>query len=219
MNSKNEAPCPLCQAGNPKTFFRDRLRVYLKCPECYLIFVPGRFHLGKHEEKERYDLHRNSPEDNNYRRFLSKLFLPMVPLLKQGGRGLDFGSGPGPTLSKMFIEAGFTMVIFDVFYAPDGEVLQETYDFLTCSETVEHFRNPRREWKLMAKLVRKGGVIGIMTKILVDDEIFSQWYYKNDPTHICFYSQKTFNWISEWLGIPCRILGDSVVLFSVPYHS
>ena len=29
---------------------------------------------------------------------------------------------------------------------------------------------------------------------------FSKWYYKRDPTHIAFYSSKSFQWIAERIG-------------------
>ncbi|SVE24466.1 uncharacterized protein METZ01_LOCUS477320, partial [marine metagenome] len=28
-------------------------------------------------------------------------------------------------------------------------------------------------------------------------ESFSKWYYKRDPTHVAFYSQKTFSWMGN----------------------
>jgi len=33
---------------------------------------------------------------------------------------------------------------------------------------------------------------------------FSRWYYKNDPTHVFFYSSETFQWIQkhqEWRNL------------------
>jgi hypothetical protein len=38
-------------------------------------------------------------------------------------------------------------------------------------------------------LLKKGGVLAIMTQMITKETDFSTWYYKNDPTHICFFSQ------------------------------
>jgi len=29
------------------------------------------------------------------------------------------------------------------------------------------------------------------------EENFSKWYYKRDPTHIAFYTSKTFKWLAR----------------------
>ncbi|MGB2360319.1 MAG: methyltransferase, partial [Porticoccaceae bacterium] len=57
-------------------------------------------------EKAIYDQHQNSPDDLQYRRFLSRLTEPLLERLGPCSRGLDFGCGPGPTLSVMMAEQG-----------------------------------------------------------------------------------------------------------------
>ena len=77
---------------------------------------------------------------------------------------------------------------------------------------MEHFSNPKGEWELFLKLVKRGGWIGIMTQ-LYDREIdFSQWYYKNDPTHVSFYSKETFHWLVEEYNLKLWFREKSVVL-------
>ncbi|MDP6959818.1 MAG: class I SAM-dependent methyltransferase, partial [Planctomycetota bacterium] len=87
----------------------------------------------------------------------------MQPLLPSQAKGLDFGSGPGPTLSLLMEESGYEVTLFDPFFAPDRSVLQVCYDFISCSETAEHFSDPRKEFDLFQKLLRPGGVLGVMT--------------------------------------------------------
>jgi hypothetical protein len=55
--------------------------------------------------------------------FLSQVFDPVTTHLKKGAKGLDFGSGPGPTLSLMFEKQGYQVDLFDKFYADNPEVL------------------------------------------------------------------------------------------------
>ena len=207
-----EYPCPLCGDTGTQLFHQDRLRDFLRCLNCSLVYVPSEYHLISADEKKRYDLHRNDPSDVGYRQFLNKLVSALAPLLPAGGRGLDYGSGPGPTLSKLFTDLDFSMQIFDPFYANDQTRLHDTYDFITCTETIEHFNNPKQEWELLLKLVRRRGWIGIMTSLLESPISFSSWYYKNDLTHICFYSQETFNWLAVKYDLEVHFHGTSVIL-------
>lgn len=204
--------CPLCLAEGATEFHRDKLRPYFRCPSCALVFVPALFHLTAREEKKRYELHQNDPEDEAYRSFLMKLVAPLIERLKPGSRGLDYGSGPGPTLSAILEERGFPTAIYDPFFADNPGVLNETYDFLTCTETVEHFRNPARHLQIMFDLVKSGGWIGLMTSLITDGTDFNIWHYARDDTHIAFYSSETIAWISERYKLDHEIIGDSVIL-------
>jgi len=121
-----------------RSYCRDRRRDYYRCPVCCLVFVPPWQFLSAEEEKKRYDLHRNSPEDPGYRRFLSRMFIPLQQWLATGSDGLDFGSGPEPMLSRMFEEAGHSMTLFDHFYEHAPAALERPYDFITATEVVEH---------------------------------------------------------------------------------
>lgn len=206
--------CPLCFSGQNAFFHRDSQREYLRCRQCALVFVPAQSHLSKADEKSFYDLHQNSPLDLGYRTFLERLSIPLLAQLKTGSQGLDFGSGPGPTLPLMLEEAGHSVALYDPFFAPDQSVLTRQYDFVTCSEVVEHLRAPGRELKRLWALLKPGGLLAIMTKRVIDQAAFSRWHYKNDPTHIVFFSTQTFNWLGKsWLTEPAYC-GADVVLFN-----
>lgn len=205
--------CLLCEAPNADAFHHDNQRDYFRCQTCHLIFVPPEQHLSANAEKAEYDLHQNSPNDLGYRRFLSRLFIPMQVQLPPHSHGLDFGSGPGPTLSVMFREAGHTMAIFDPFYAPDNTVFDHQYDFITATEVVEHLRNPQMELNRLWDRLKPGGILGIMTKLALDVDAFARWHYKNDLTHICFYSRETFRWLAGQWGVEAIFVGKDVILF------
>ena len=42
-----------------------------------------------------------------------------------------------------------------------------------------------------------GGWLGIMTKRVRDQEAFRSWHYIDDPTHIAYFSEATFRWLTE----------------------
>jgi 2-polyprenyl-3-methyl-5-hydroxy-6-metoxy-1,4-benzoquinol methylase len=209
------ACCPLC-TGAVQPYHVDRRRHYQQCGTCRLVFVASDAHLSRADEQAIYDRHDNSPADEGYRRFLSRLYDPIATRLSAGSRGLDFGCGPGPTLSVMFAEGGYDMAIYDPLYAPDETVLATQYDFVTATEVVEHFRNPAAALATLWGCVKPGGYLGIMTKLVRDKVAFATWHYTHDATHICFFSTDTFAWLgTRWQSQPC-FLGEDVIIFKKP---
>ena len=167
--------CPLCDNLQIQAYYSDNTRDYWQCAGCRLVFVPKAFQLSEAQEKAEYDLHRNHPGDPGYRKFLSRLYLPMLEKQPPPAEGLDFGCGPGPALSHMFVEAGYTMQVYDKFYANNPGVLTRQYDFITCTEVVEHLSAPGKTLHSLFALIRPGGWLGIMTKLVKD--IFRSFCY------------------------------------------
>ena len=199
--------------GNSDLFHSDSQREYYRCHSCLLTFVPPSQLPSPDAEKAEYDKHRNSPEDQGYRKFLSRLFIPLQARLKPKSNGLDFGSGPGPTLSVMFEEEGHRVNLFDPCYAPDRSVLEGHYDFVTATEVVEHFHDPAADFSLLWSLVKPGGWLGLMTQMALDQSAFSRWHYKNDPTHVCFFSLQTMSWLANQWQSDLLQVGSDVFLY------
>lgn len=187
--------CPLC-SGRSVSFHRTD-RDFLRCGTCLLTFVPAPQHAPPADERARYETHRNSPADAGYRAFLDRLLAPLAAVLPPGARGLDYGSGPGPTASVMMRERGFVMRDYDPFFAPDGSALSASYDFVVCTEVVEHFRRPAENFEILAGLLVPGGTLGVLTGVLEDDASFPGWWYHNDLTHIAFYRPETLAWVAR----------------------
>ncbi len=206
--------CPLCATPlGSELFHSDRRRDYYRCSLCGLTSVAVSQRPTIEAEKAEYDKHQNSPEDLRYRTFLSRLYIPMQERINPNSYGLDFGSGPGPTLSVMFEEAGHTMGLYDPFYASDNEVLNSRYDFITASEVLEHLHDPKEDLALLWSLLKPGGWLGVMTKLARDQAAFSQWHYISDPTHVCFFSKQTMEWLAKlWNSSPVFVASD-VILF------
>lgn len=173
--------------------------------------MPSTYFLNPAEEKAEYDLHENDPTDAGYRKFLNRLCLPLLGLLPEHSSGLDFGSGPGPTLSGMLAEAGHTVSIYDPFYAPNKEVLGEQYDFITATEVVEHLHFPAETFSQLLNCLKPGGTLALMTKLSTGPATFPAWHYKNDRTHVVFYSRETFAWIGKKWNAKVDIMGKDVI--------
>lgn len=204
--------CPMCRNPNTYLYHNDSVREYRYCDVCDIVFVPTRYHLNPTDEKAEYDKHKNSPSDNGYRQFLSRLALPLLADIIPGSTGLDYGCGPGPTLSVMLQEKGHSVALYDKFYAADTDVLQKTYDFVTATEVIEHLSSPYTTLEEIWCLLKPGGVFAAMTKLVIDKESFAKWHYKNDPSHISFYSRRTLYWLAERWQAKLTFVADDAFL-------
>tara|TARA_B100001245_G_C22864535_1_gene415747 strand:- start:190 stop:870 length:681 start_codon:yes stop_codon:yes gene_type:complete len=209
--------CPLCLSLKTTLFSQSSIknleRDYLICKSCELIFVPSKFHISHSDEKKRYLEHNNDINDPKYQEFLSKLLDQLIPKLGEGYNGLDFGAGPGPALVNMLEKSGFNMKSYDLFFQPDKSVLKSKYDFITCTETVEHFTNPRKEFKILDSISKPGAWIGIMTSLFEHSSSFPDWYYQRDPTHVAFYSEQTMGLIAKMLNWEIILPSKNIILF------
>ena len=212
MSNNYSAACPLCNTNPKLAFLSDVEREYYRCSCCDLIFVPREYHLSEIDQRARYDSHNNDPGDLRYRNFFKQLLVPLLAILPSNSYGLDFGSGPGPTLSLMLEECGHKVDLYDKFYAQNDAVFQNHYDFITATEVVEHLPNPLKDLEALVKILQKGGILAIMTEIVSPQLDFTNWYYKNDPSHVCFYSEKTFIYLANLLGLEIVTLSERVII-------
>ncbi len=201
-------PCPLCTAA------ADSIppvwdRTLFDCPVCRLVFVDPAGHLGPEDERARYATHNNDPEDQGYRDFLDRLGLPLIERLPPGAEGLDFGAGPGPVLAQMLTERGFPTTPWDPYFAPNPALLSRQWEFIACTEVVEHLHDPAATFALLGRLLVPGGVLGVMTTILTDEVELDSWWYLRDPTHVVFYRPATLEWIAQRHSWTLECLEDS----------
>jgi len=205
--------CPLCDTLITTAPFTAHLRHYHDCAGCGLIHVDPADRVTREEELRHYQTHHNDPNDLRYRTFLNRFVVPLVAVLTPGAVGLDYGCGPGPTLSAMLRERGHPTAEYDPFFFRDEALLDQQYDFVTCTETAEHFFSPSAEFTRMFGLLRPGGVLGVMTQMVRDAEPFERWRYARDPTHVCFYRPETMRWIAARFDRRVGMPEPSVALF------
>lgn len=208
--------CPVCRDTNSQYFLRIGEFDYWRCAICEARFLNPAHQPNPKQEHAHYLLHENDPDDPGYRKFLSKLCDPLLEILGSGLHGLDYGCGPGPALAKMLREAGHLMDVYDPYFFLDANLLDQTYDFITCTEVVEHFYDPAGEFDRFNTMLRPGGWLAVMTCFQTNDDLFAEWHYRKDPTHVVFYREATLRWLAEKQGWRCIIPVKDVALMQKP---
>lgn len=165
----------------------------------------------KEQEINRYRQHANDPNDIGYRNFLGHLVNPLLTKLSPTSRGLDFGCGPTKTIEAVFREQNISCVSYDPYFFCENKLLEETYDFIACSEVAEHFFSPHREFKKLKLMLKPKGWLGLMTQSPPED--FKNWWYHRDPTHVVFYPLETLQWIADKFQYKIHCFPRGVTLF------
>ncbi|HUF04098.1 MAG TPA: class I SAM-dependent methyltransferase [Aridibacter sp.] len=186
--------CILCRRA-AFVFEADRGKVYFRCTGCSAVFLSPDCFPGREEEKYRYLQHNNDVTDPRYQRFVAPIVEEVRRSFSPEHRGLDFGCGEGPVIKHMLGKEGYSIELYDPFFAPDSEPLSRTYDYVICCEVIEHFFDPRTEFRRLDRLVNPVGKLVCMTELLRDGIEFSDWHYKNDSTHVFFLHTNTLGHI------------------------
>ncbi|MBX2827848.1 MAG: class I SAM-dependent methyltransferase [Flavobacteriaceae bacterium] len=203
--------CPLCTSSHLQQ--RDDIEDFINCQHCGTVFKNPVLWPSPKEEKERYLLHQNDIEDTGYQNFVSPIVEAVLNQFDNASRGLDFGAGTGPVITKLLQHKGYSMALWDPFFHRDRSVLETTYDFIVCCEVIEHFHHPMKEFHLMQSLLNKGGKLFCMSDLISKNTAFSNWYYKDDPTHVVFYSEKNLNWIQQHLNFDLLTIEGRLIIF------
>lgn len=204
MNVKNSIvnPCIICHSDT--RILTDPILktpepvVYHVCKTCELIHKAPFSHPSHEDEKTLYTHHNNSMENVGYVNMFNRFIAAAVDPFITTGSGLDFGSGPGPVLYELLKQKGFTMTHYDPYFHKDETALNTTYDLITSTEVFEHLSDPLTTFETLANMLNKDGILAIMTSFHPkDDEAFLSWWYRRDPTHIAFYTDKTFEHLTN----------------------
>jgi pseudouridine kinase len=217
--------CVFCESDSIDTL-EVRNRTYYACRSCGGIFLDRTQMLEPAAEKARYEKHENGLENKGYRAYLED-FMRTVLEFSVGtptGSGFtvfDYGSGPEPAFVELLRENGYDARGFDPYFAPDTPVFPGGAALVTALEVVEHFADPPGDFTLMAACVRPDGLLAVRTQLLpaVPDigAFFGGWWYREDPTHVSFYSEKALQLVAERAGlVPAGVAGKGVLFFRKP---
>lgn len=194
--------CSLCLHEKLQKYHWDEKRSwqYYICENCDFVFRDPVTYLEPQEEEYRYSTHNNSIENQGYVRFLSPAVEMLLPYLKESSRGLDFGSGPGPIIDKLFEPHGIQVENYDPYFSSKPELLKQQYDFITCTEVFEHFYQPSESMGQICQLLKPGAYLSLMTEFRQDLQHFKTWPYRLDNTHVCFLNNRSLQWLCSNCG-------------------
>jgi SAM-dependent methyltransferase len=203
--------CPLCGSSS-NSFYTQGQREFLQCSLCLSVFTHPKDYLSPEAEQAHYLCHNNDPKDVRYQNFVSPVTNAILADFKPDHKGLDFGSGTGSPIMQVLKENKYNVVEFDLFFHNHPELLKQKYDYIACSETAEHFKEPYREFKQLRDLLHPGGMLYIMTDRFDPARDFGTWFYKTDPTHVFLYHEKAFEFIREEFGFADLLIGKRLVV-------
>ena len=205
--------CIVCNNKKIEIFITIKEKVYWKCLFCLSKFLDKKHYVDFETEKKHYLKHNNHINDIDYRKFLSRLTNPLKKYISKNENGLDYGCGFAPALVEMLSEEGYNIECYDPFFFPNKNIFLKKYQFITCSEVVEHFFQPYEEFKKIDDILKVNGYLAIMTSFMTDDNLFKDWYYRRDPTHVVFYSKKTFQVIASQMNWQMINISKNIVIF------
>ena len=213
MNNTSTNICPLCNSSGT-VFFQHKKQLYHQCTRCQGIFVDKDLKPNLDAEKSRYEEHINDVEDLGYQKFVSPITSAILRDYSQNDKGLDFGAGTGPVVSKILNDNKYSINQYDPFFHNYPDLLEKKYNYIACCEVIEHLYHPKKEFLMLKNLLAQGGRLYIMTSLYDDSINFKTWNYKDDHTHVFIYQKETLQWIKEELGFSTLTIAGRLITFS-----
>lgn len=204
--------CPLCSSV-ANHFYTKEHREYYFCSGCFSVFLNTNGFLSKQAEKAHYECHNNDINDPKYQQFAAPIVNNVLQDFTTKHRGLDFGSGTNSVIIKLLKDQHYKIEGFDPFFSKTTQLSEQSYNYITCCEVMEHFHQPKKEFELLRDLLIPGGKLYCMTDLFSETSNFDTWYYKNDPTHVFFYHKKTIAWIAEHIGFSKYSIDNRLIIF------
>ncbi len=194
--------CLICSQSCSKFIDHKSNINYFECSKCQVIMKSSENFYNFEQQKERYDLHTNHEEAKGYRAYFQR-FIDFIDIdTDREKRALDFGCGASVLLSKMLSSNGIECDVYDPIYHPNEEFKERSYDLILSVEVFEHLHDPKSIFQMLVEHLNRDGYLAIQTAFYLNDrDKFLQWHYRLDPTHVIFFSPKTFEILADQFGL------------------
>lgn len=200
--------CPLCSTV-ANHFYSHNHREFYFCSECFAVFLDSKNIISKSEEKKYYQKRTNLRDSFFYQGVIEAI----TSDFKEKNSGLDFGSGENSLIVDILKQKKYKIEAYDPFFSDDKEKLKKQYDYITCHEVIEHFHYPDKEFKALFKLLKPKGKLYCITNLFSEKQNFDTWDFKNDPTNVFFYHEKSIEWIKNKMGFKNVIIKGNLIVF------
>lgn len=188
--------CIICNSSTTNFAFD-----FFKCNLCNFIFRDPNKLLSTELEKQRYQKHSLDPSDQGHISFLQPTINYVLNNFSPNQMGLDYGCGQAKTLAKQLLLNQYKIATYDLFFDPNPAIFKTKYDYITCTEVIEHFKLPIPEFQKIFSILKPNSQLICQTNLFDETKInFDSWWYKNDPTHNSFYSTKNLKLIAEFFN-------------------
>ena len=206
--------CTVCKNNKIEFFLNIENLDYWQCKLCKATMLNPIHYISSNKEKKHYLKHNNEIDDTRYRDFLTNLIEPLKDKICVNDIGLDYGCGYAPALADILKKDGFNIELYDPFFFKNENIFFRKFNFITCSEVVEHFFKPYEEFNMIDTLLTSNSWFAIMTSFMTEDYLFKNWHYRRDPTHVVFYKKRTFKIIANQRNWKINFPSKNIVLFN-----
>ena len=205
--------CTVCKNNKLDFFLKVKALDYWQCNFCKGTMLDPINFISSNKEKKHYLKHNNEINDTRYRTFVSNLIKPLKDKISINDMGLDYGCGYAPALADILKKDGFNVELYDPFFFNNQNIFLRKYNFITCSEVIEHFFQPYEEFNKINNLLSTNSWLAIMTSFMTENYLFKNWHYRRDPTHVVFYKKITFKMIAKQRNWKIYFPSKNIVLF------
>lgn len=188
--------CLLCNS-QAVLLYEIHKKKYYKCQKCFSLMLDPLNYLSSEEEEARYRIHNNDIDDPSYQKFVAPIVKAVKDNYNINNLGLDYGAGPGPVATSLLEKEGYVLSLYDPYFHRYPQNLLKNYDYIICSEVIEHFHKPYEEFNRLNNILNKKGSIFCLTSLYDEYLDFRGWNYKNDETHVFFYHKRALEWIRD----------------------
>lgn len=193
--------CRVCKTCS-NFFYKEDYRTFYLCPQCSLIFTmdfPNKTFQEKHY-KSQWETANSTFWKDQVNGLLS-----IIEKCNVSGRILDFGSGSGETVNEL-LRRGKDVTPVDPLttgYLKDQNYPHK-FNIVIAIEVIEHLHNLLEEINEISNVLTEDGIVICTTQLtnfFIDTENaqtqFTNWWYKNDQTHVNFFCNKTIIKLAE----------------------
>ena len=206
--------CRICETVS--SLFYSDTRSFYKCPSCALIFTNETADNAAAEKH--YKSQWNNTGADFWKQQVDGLLSVIHKYKMPVGRLLDFGSGSGE-ITKEFQARGIEATPLDPMihgYLKDQNY-PDKFDVVVGVEVIEHLPNMREELKEIERFLSSDGLM-LFTTILTESfinssnevDVFKVWWYKDDPTHVSFFCNKSIFRLAEIMRYTADIYGTQL---------